>query len=133
MIFQKDGRTRLLDRSRFLWLFFSLSGRVNPSAYVLAGLLPLLTQLFLLYQFSRTPLGTAASQYWALAWWIAVVVSTWSTFALTAKRFHDFGKPTYYALISLIVGAILLVILAFFKSDPGPNRYGKRTNAPAES
>ena len=38
----------------------------------------------------------------------------------------------YYALISLIVGAILLVILAFFKSDPGPNRYGKRTNAPAE-
>ncbi|MER8958612.1 DUF805 domain-containing protein [Mesorhizobium sp. M0701] len=122
----------MTDKPQFLWLFFSLSGRVNPSAYVLAGLLPVIVQHFLLYQFARTPLGTAASQYWALALWIAVFVSTWSTFALTAKRFHDFGKPTYYALVSLIIGIVLLFILAFFKSDPGPNRYGKRTNAPAE-
>ncbi|MER8385015.1 DUF805 domain-containing protein [Mesorhizobium sp. M1428] len=122
----------MTDKPQFLWLFFSLSGRVNPSAYVLAGLLPVIVQLFLLYQFARTPLGTAASQYWALALWIGMFVSTWSTFALTAKRFHDFGKPTYYALVSLIIGFVLLFILAFFKSDAGPNRYGKRTNAPAE-
>ncbi|MGT2465223.1 DUF805 domain-containing protein [Mesorhizobium atlanticum] len=52
---------------------------------------------------------------------------------MTAKRFHDFGKPTYFALISLIIGPILLIILSCFRSDPGPNRYGRRTNAPADS
>jgi len=44
----------------------------------------------------------------------------------------DFGKPTYYALISLIIGPILLLILACFRSDPGPNRYGRHTNSPAQ-
>ncbi|UCI08058.1 DUF805 domain-containing protein [Mesorhizobium sp. B1-1-8] len=123
----------MADKPQYFWLFFSLSGRLSPSAYAWAGLLPFLVQLFLLYQFARTEPGTAASENWALASWIAILVTTWSTFALTAKRFHDFGKPTYYALISLIIGAILLIILAFFKSDPGPNRYGRRTNAPADS
>jgi uncharacterized membrane protein YhaH (DUF805 family) len=69
---------------------------------------------------------------WAIVFWTVVLISTWSSFAVTAKRFHDFGKPTYYALISLIIGPILLLILACFRSDPGPNRYGRHTNSPAQ-
>jgi uncharacterized membrane protein YhaH (DUF805 family) len=132
MMFPESERNRLSDKPQFLWLFFSLSGRVSPSAYALAGLLLVIVQFFPLYQFSQLEPGSPASQNWALIFWIALLVSSWSSFALTAKRFHDFGKPTYFALISLIIGPILLIILACFGSDPGPNRYGKRTNAPAE-
>lgn len=133
MIFPENERTRLSDKPQYLWLFFSLSGRVSPSAYALAGLLLVLVQFFPLYQFSQFDPGTTASENWAMVFWIALLVSSWSSFALTAKRFHDFGKPTYFALISLIIGPILLIILACFGSDPGPNRYGRRTNAPAET
>ncbi|MCV3206396.1 DUF805 domain-containing protein [Mesorhizobium sp. YC-39] len=124
--------TRLSDRPQFLWLFFSLSGRLSPSAYALTGLLVILAQFFPLYQIARVEAGSAAGETWALVFWIVLLVSSWASFAVTAKRFHDFGKPTYFALISLIIGPILLIILACFGSDPGPNRYGKRTNAPAE-
>ena len=122
----------MTDKPQLPWLFFSLSGRVGPSAYVLAGLLLLVAQFFPLYQFSRLEPGTQNSQIWAVVFWSVLLISTWSSFAVTAKRFHDFGKPTYYALISLVIGPILLIILACFRSDPGPNRYGKRTNAPGE-
>ena len=122
----------MTDKPQLPWLFFSLSGRVSPSAYVLAGLLLLVAQFFPLYQFARLEPGTPNSQIWAVVFWSVLLISTWSSFAVTAKRFHDFGKPTYYALISLVIGPILLIILACFKSDPGANRYGKRTNAPGE-
>ena len=122
----------MTDKPQLPWLFFSLSGRVSPSAYVLAGLLLLVAQFFPLYQFARLEPGTQNSQIWAVVFWSVLLISTWSSFAVTAKRFHDFGKPTYYALISLVIGPILLIILACFRSDPGPNRYGKRTNAPGE-
>jgi len=122
----------LPDKPQLPWLFFSLSGRVSPSAYALAGLLLVLAQFFPLYQFSRLEPGSPNSHAWAVVFWTVLLISTWSSFAVTAKRFHDFGKPTYFALISLVIGPILLLILACFGSDPGPNRYGKRTNAPAE-
>lgn len=120
------------DRPKLLWLFFGLSGRLSPSAYALTGLLLVLAQFFPLYQIARFEEGSAASQNWAVVFWIVLLISTWASFAVTAKRFHDFGKPTYFALISLIIGPILLIILACFRSDPGPNRYGRRTNAPAD-
>jgi uncharacterized membrane protein YhaH (DUF805 family) len=122
----------LPEKLDLIWLFFKTSGRVSPSAYALAGLLLLLAQFFPLYQFARLEPGAPNSQIWATVFWAVVLITTWSSFAVTAKRFHDFGKPTYYALISLVIGPILLLILACFRSDPGPNRYGRRTNAPAQ-
>ena len=123
----------MAEKTDLIWLFFKTSGRVSPGAYALAGLLLLLAQFFPLYQFARLEPGTANSQVWATVFWTVVLISTWSSFAVTAKRFHDFGKPTYYALISLIIGPILLLILACFRSDPGPNRYGRHTNSPAQA
>lgn len=120
------------EKVRLFWLFFRLSGRLSPAACFLAGLLLIIIQFFLLYRFMQAPLDTLESEMWALAFWIAVVVSAWSNFALTAKRFHDFGKPTAYALLSLVAGFILFIILAVIKGNPGPNQYGQRTNAPAQ-
>ena len=47
------------------------------------------------------------------------------------KRLHDFGKPSISRIDRFHPGAIRLIALCLFPGDPGPNRYGERTNAPA--
>ena len=119
------------EKNQLFWLFFSLKGRISPAVYFLAGLLLLIIQMFLLYRFMLAPHESAAQGSWALAFWIAALVSQWSNIALTGKRLHDFGKPAGWALVTLIVGFIVVIVLTFVKGDPGPNEYGSRTNAPA--
>jgi uncharacterized membrane protein YhaH (DUF805 family) len=113
------------------WLFFSLKGRVSPAAYFLAGLLLFVIQLFFVYRIALAVPESVESDGWASAFLVLALVCGWCNFAITAKRFHDFGKPTAFALIAFIVGFILVIVLSFVKGDPGPNRYGVRTNAPA--
>jgi uncharacterized membrane protein YhaH (DUF805 family) len=119
----------LADGPGFYWLFFKLSGRLGRIAYFLAGTFVWLTQIFLLYRFAQAPEGSSLSQTLALAFMASIVIGAWSNFALAAKRFHDFGKPTALAAISLVIGYVLIVVLSFIKSDPGPNSYGSRTDA----
>jgi len=119
----------LADAPGFFWLFFKLSGRLGRVAYFLAGTFVWLTQLFLLYRFAQAPEGSSLSQALALAFMGSLVIGAWSNFALTAKRFHDLGKPTAFAAISLVIGYVLIIVLSFIKGDPGPNSYGSRTNA----
>jgi len=119
------------DTNRLLWLFFSLKGRISPAVYFLAGLLLLVIQMFLLYRFTLAPEQSTAQGGWALAFWATVFTAAWSNIALTAKRLHDFGRPAGWALITLVIGFIVFIVLSFIKGDPGPNRYGANTNAPA--
>ena len=118
---------------KLTWLFFSFSGRISPAACLLGGLFVLVVQMFLFYSWARAfevAPQSAAAFFWGLAVSISILVGVWANFALTAKRFHDFGKPTAFGAISLIAGLILFVILAFIPGDPGPNRYGAATNQP---
>ena len=119
----------MADRPDYFWLFFKLSGRLGRAGYFLAGTFIWLTQIFLLYRFAQAPEGSGLSQAVALVFMASIVVGAWCNFALTAKRFHDFGKPTALAAISLVIGYVLIVVLSFIKSDPGPNGYGSRTVA----
>ncbi|MBN9070587.1 MAG: DUF805 domain-containing protein [Rhizobiales bacterium] len=114
----------MADPRNFFWLFFSLKGRAGRAAYFLAGLFVLIVQMFFFYRVGMEVEGSPASQAWAGAFLVAVLVATWCNFALTAKRFHDFGKPTGYAAISLVAGFILVVVLSLIKGEDGPNRYG---------
>jgi uncharacterized membrane protein YhaH (DUF805 family) len=113
------------------WLFFSLRGRVSPAAYFLAGLLLFIIQLFFIYRVALAAPDSTESDNWAFAFLLLALVCGWCNFAITAKRFHDFGKPTIFAAIAFVVGFILVIVLSFIKGDPGPNRYGATTNAPA--
>jgi uncharacterized membrane protein YhaH (DUF805 family) len=121
----------LPDRKQFIWLFFSLRGRISPAVYFLAGLLVFIAQAFPLYRFTLVPPESAAAQGWAMALLATLLVSVWANLALTAKRLHDFGKPAAWALVTIVVGFIVFIILALVKGDPGPNRYGSRPNMPA--
>jgi uncharacterized membrane protein YhaH (DUF805 family) len=119
----------LADGPDYFWLFFKLSGRLGRAGYFFAGTFVWITQIFLFYRVAQAPEGSGLSQALALVFLVSVVVGAWSNFALTAKRFHDFGKPTALAAISLVVGYLLIIVLSFVRSDPGPNSYGSRTNA----
>jgi len=121
----------LPDTAQLVWLFFRFSGRVSRAAYFLAGLLLAIVQAFLLYRFTLVPQGSTESQIWALAFWIAVLVSVWSNVALGVKRLHDFGKPGVIAasLFIPVISIVAFVALCLFPGDPGPNQYGTRTNS----
>lgn len=114
------------------WLFFGFSGRVSRAAYLLAGLLMAVLQVFLFYRFTIAPADSMASQSWASAFSIALFISLWCNFALSVKRLHDFGKPGVIALTLFIpvVSIAAFVVLCIFPGEPGPNEYGERTNSP---
>lgn len=121
------------DKSQLFWLFLSFSGRVGRAAYFLAGLLLAVVQAFLLYRFTLVPEDSTAGQMWAVAFWFAVLVSVWSNTALGVKRLHDIGWPGIVAaaLFIPIVSIAAFIALCLMPGDPGPNRYGRHSNAPA--
>ena len=119
------------DRKQLIWLFFSLRGRISPAVYFLAGLLVFIIQIFPFYRLALVPLESAAAHGWALALLASLLFSTWANLALTAKRLHDFGRPTAWALVTLVLGFIVFIVLSLVKGDAGPNKYGTRPDAPA--
>lgn len=128
-------RTLLPETDKLIWLFFRFSGRVSRAAYFLAGLLLAVVQAFLLYRFMLVAEESPAGQGWAVAFWIMMIVAIWSNIALSVKRLHDIGKPGPIALVLFIpvISIIAFIALCFIPGNPGPNRYGRYTNAPAEA
>jgi uncharacterized membrane protein YhaH (DUF805 family) len=122
----------LPDQDQLFWLFFRFSGRVSRAAYFLAGLLLAIVQVFLLYRFTLVPQESAQGQFWAFAFWAAVLISIWSNLALSVKRLHDLDKPGIIAatLFIPVVSIIAFLVLCIIPGTPGPNRYGAATNQP---
>ncbi|MEW6635121.1 MAG: DUF805 domain-containing protein [Pseudomonadota bacterium] len=123
------------EQSDLIWLFFKNSGRVNRAAYFLGVMLVTIVQAFPIYHFERMPEGSPESQVWWLISAVVFIGSLWPFFALAVKRLHDLDRP---GIVSLVLFVPVLSILAFlvfclYPGQPGPNRYGRRTNAPAES
>ncbi|OBQ60460.1 hypothetical protein A9K72_23735 [Mesorhizobium loti] len=122
------------DSSNLTWLFFKISGRVSRAAYFLGGLLVAIIQAFPLYRFTLVPEGSAESNMWSFIFFIAFIASLWSNIALAVKRLHDLDKPGIAALILFVpvVSIVAFLLLCLFPGQPGPNRYGRRTNEPAQ-
>ncbi|MBP0438488.1 DUF805 domain-containing protein [Tianweitania sediminis] len=122
-----------MSARQLIWFFFGLSGRISPSAFLLGGIFLYLARAFVFYRLYEVMLVSPESpeaQSWSLIFLFVVLASYWSFFTLSAKRFHDFGKPTLWAVSALALDLLLLIVLPFFRSDPGPNRYGPDTNLP---
>ncbi|AZO26589.1 DUF805 domain-containing protein [Mesorhizobium sp. M1B.F.Ca.ET.045.04.1.1] len=127
-------RTRLPEKADFIWLFFKTSGRVSRAAYFLGGLLVALVQAFPLYRFTLVPDGSAESNMWSFVFFLTFLASLWSNIVLAVKRLHDFDKPGIAALVLFVpvVSIVAFLVLCLFPGQAGPNRYGSRTNAPAD-
>ncbi|MDG4884777.1 DUF805 domain-containing protein [Mesorhizobium sp. WSM4884] len=122
------------EQSDFIWLFFKTSGRVSRAAYFLGGLLVALIQAFPLYRFTLVPEGSAESNLWSFVFFLAFLGSLWSNIVLAVKRLHDLDKPGIAALVLFVpvVSIVAFLVLCLFPGQPGSNRYGSRTNAPAD-
>jgi len=114
----------------FAWLFFGLSGRISRQPYALAVLLSYLARMLPFYQILRHQPETAASEFWSLVFIVALVLSLWANVALTVKRLHDFDKPGTFAVVTIFLDVIAVVIFAVIRGTPGPNGYGQVTNRP---
>lgn len=121
------------EQSQLVWFFFKLSGRVSRAAYFLGGLFIAIVQAFPLYRFTLAMEGSPESGVWSMLFFVAFVASLWSNVALAVKRLHDFGKPGLAAFLLFVpvISFIALFVLCLFPGNPGPNQYGRRTNAPA--
>lgn len=63
------------------------------------------------------------------AFWAALLIPS---LAVSARRFHDIGKPTLWAITMLIPLVNLIVALIFLtKPSDGPNQYGQGPQPPA--
>lgn len=120
------------DTSQLVWLFFRFTGRVSRAAYFLAGLLMAVVQAFFLYRSTLVEQQSTAGELWASLFWVAVALSIWSNVALGVKRLHDLGRPGILSvtLFVPIVSLIAFVALCLMPGQPGPNQYGRQTNAP---
>ncbi|WP_354194665.1 DUF805 domain-containing protein [Aquamicrobium terrae] len=121
------------EMSKFVWLFFSVSGRVSRAAYFLGGMLVAVVQAFPLYRFTLAPEGSPESMMWSTLFMVAFLASLWSNVALAVKRLHDLDKTGLIAVILFVpvVSIVAFLVLCLFPGQPGPNRYGKQPNAPA--
>jgi uncharacterized membrane protein YhaH (DUF805 family) len=56
---------------------------------------------------------------------IVTVVLFLPGLAVAARRLHDIDRTAWWLLLFFtVIGAILLLVWAFFKGTRGPNRYG---------
>jgi uncharacterized membrane protein YhaH (DUF805 family) len=123
------GSTR--RRSRLLWLFLGLRGRISRSVYWLAFVLLRCIQVAILMQI----LGGEQASWFNLVLSIGPVillVTLYANIAVSVKRLHDVG---YSGLLALAL-FVPLVDLAFsiwtgiLPGTAGANRYGATPDAP---
>lgn len=115
------------------WLLFGFSGRASRKAFVLAHLLLAVLMFLLIFKVIGASPEAIESGELGFNILMVLLVAQWVNLALSAKRFHDFGKPGIFAAVMLIpmISMIALVALCFIPGDLGPNRYGQFTNEPA--
>jgi uncharacterized membrane protein YhaH (DUF805 family) len=119
-------RDNWLEKS-FLWLMFSLRGRLPRLGYWAATLVIAIaygTTIFVSTKFiqSRDVQSVVLLTVMLPLWW--------STFAISAKRWHDRDKSAWWILISFIplIGPLWAFIeQGFLRGTYGPNNYGRET------
>jgi len=109
--------------------FFSFDGRSKRSGYwgvsfgtffVLVVVMTVLDALF-------PGVGEQPSNVSLVIFMIVLIPYSWINLAVQIRRWHDLDRSGWMMLIGLIpvIGAIVLVVvLGFFPSTPGENRYG---------
>jgi uncharacterized membrane protein YhaH (DUF805 family) len=115
------------------WLFFGFSGRISRAAYFLAGLMMMITVVFIAYRLMVAQERGTSGAFWETLLSVVLFASLWAQAALGAKRLHDLGRPGIFAALLFIplFNFITFVALCILPGTPGPNQYGQTTNAPA--
>ena len=105
----------------WIWLLFSLSGRLSRGRFWLGTVLALV-----LIGLTGLPAGKTDANLSPGAS-LAVLVFLWISLAVAVKRYHDRNKSGWWVLIGLIplIGPFWqLIELGFLPGTPSANRYG---------
>ncbi|MCB1383078.1 MAG: DUF805 domain-containing protein [Notoacmeibacter sp.] len=119
------------DLSTFLWLYTSTRGRLGRLPFFLAMLLMAVILTLFLYLAGSSGKDTAGETFWAGVFLLGCVASLWLSFALAAKRAHDFGQPTIMGILMILplVSVVAFIAFCFIPGHPGPNAFGASTNS----
>lgn len=122
-----------MQTNQMTWLFFGFSGRISRLAYLLAGLLMMIIVVFLSYRGMLAAEAGGSGSIWDVPLSVVLIASLWAQAALGAKRMHDIGRPGIFAVLLFVplFNFIAFVALCLLPGNPGPNEYGRVTNAPA--
>ena len=110
------------DRMSFTDLYLGLQGRVSRRTFWLYGVLALLVLAMV-----AVGLLDAVGVNAELAGGLVNLVLAWPVIAVSAKRWHDYNRSGWWALVNLVPPVGWLVSLAlngFIPGTPGSNRFG---------
>jgi len=110
------------DRMSFTDLYLGLQGRVSRRTFWLYGVLALLVIAMV-----AVGLLDAVGVNAQLAGGLVNLVLAWPVIAVSAKRWHDYNRSGWWALVNLVPPVGWLVSLAlngFIPGTPGSNRFG---------
>lgn len=117
----------MMDWGKFL---FSFEGRISRKAYWIYFLVSLALG-FLIQGLAIGTTGLVADPEAMPAipmwYWLIQIPLLWIGLAVMAKRWHDQDRSGWFTLllfIPLLGFLIVLVMLGFIGSTPGPNRFG---------
>lgn len=120
--------TTLNNGRNIAWLLFSPTGRISRSQYWI-GVAVLAVIFFVIGITSPGTADAATGEAASPAGFcstILMLLFLWIGFAVSAKRYHDRGKPLWWVFIVLIpvIGFFWQIIeLGFLPGDPGANQY----------
>jgi uncharacterized membrane protein YhaH (DUF805 family) len=114
------------------WLFFGLSGRIRRKTYILSAVFFVAIYTYLVIRIYRVPEDTMEYSLWGLVLLAVLVVSAWSSIALSVKRLHDLGFTGFVAIAMFIpmVSFLFFMVLCVFPGQEGPNRFGQSPITP---
>lgn len=114
-----------------VWVFFALKGRIGRRVYWMAQFFIIaLDSAFLLQM-----LGAEEASYYGLAMAVTpflLIVTAYSTIAVSVKRLHDFDTTGFFAL-ALVVPLLDMAFRVWAGIVPGtsgPNRFGALADVP---
>jgi uncharacterized membrane protein YhaH (DUF805 family) len=116
------------DRMSFTDLYLGLEGRVSRRTFWLHGVVALLVVAMV-----AVGLLDAAGLNAEVAGGLVNLALAWPVIAVSAKRWHDYNRSGWWALVNLVPPVGWLVSLAlngFIPGTPGPNRFGPDPLAP---
>ncbi len=108
------------------WLFFGFSGRIRRVTYMLSTVFFVALYAYLVAEIMRTPEESTAFGLWGLVFLALMVVSLWSSVALSFKRLHDLGYSGMLSILMLFpfVSFVFFIALCAMPGEPKRNQYG---------
>ncbi len=98
-------------------------------AYFLAGLLLYLVRFFPVYKILTNEGNENIQTFWGGMFILVIGAALICHIALSVKRLHDLNASGWFALFFLVGDFLFYIFLCVAPGNPGPNRFGARTNA----